>query len=430
VISKIAIGNVRSLDGLEYEFKPGINVISGPNGCGKTTILESVHLLAQGFSFRAKDLKDLIAWKNNEMILRGHFEDNGVSRNRGIRVHRRGSEVKENGESLKSPAGLFGACPAVIMQPSDIELLRGAPDVRRHWLDEILCYRSAANASVLRRYKRVLQQRNQWLKQYKKASLDRRSGLAVAEVVGGEDLFRVLTDQLVDLGAKLWAARLQLAAEVSPIITGYYRKLSSGVDEITCEYKSSILKELDALDGAEFLDDEELEVAAAGNAGVGAGVDADFAGAAGIAGAAEMPASVFAAAETGSGVVDENVLRAAFARKLEGLEFVEKMQGMTMAGPHRDDLALCIGGYEMRSVGSQGQCRSAALAMRFAAVDVAARYLSKPILLLDDIFAELDVNRRNAVAALIREKQCQVLIATPQAEEIPFDADAEIKLAL
>lgn len=389
---------MRSLSGFEQKLGSGITVVYGPNGCGKTTILEAIHLLAQGFSFRAKDLKEAISWKCDEMILRGHFEDNGMERNRGIRVHRRGAEVRENGESLKSAAALFGSCPAVIMQPSDIELLRGAPDVRRHWLDEILCYRSAANGAVLRRYKRVLQQRNQWLKQYKKAAQDRRNGVSAAEVVGGEDLFKILTEQLIDLGAKLWSARLTLTEEMSPIITGYYRKLSGGVDEITCAYKSSILKELDALDGAEFLDCEELDEVSP--------------------------------AEPQDEIVSEESLREAFARKLAGLEYVEKLQGMTMAGPHRDDLAVCIGGYEMRSVGSQGQCRSAALAMRFAAVDVASRYLSKPILLLDDIFAELDVNRRNAVADLIREKECQVVIATPQKEDLPFTADAEVQLSL
>lgn len=388
MIDSLSVNGMRSLAGFEQTFGPGITVVYGPNGCGKTTILEAIHLLAQGFSFRAKDLKEAVSWKNDEMILRGRFEDNGMERNRGIRVHRRGAEARENGESLKSVAGLFGCCPAVIMQPSDIELLRGAPDVRRHWLDEILCYRSATNAAVLRRYKRVLQQRNQWLKQYKKASLERRNGGVVSEVVGGDELFNVLTEQLIDLGAKLWFARLTLTTEMSPIITGYYRKLSSGVDEITCAYKSSILKELDALDDDEFSDGDDLDASAG----------------------------------------TEEELRTAFAQKLAGLEFVEKLHGMTMAGPHRDDLALCIGGYEMRSVGSQGQCRSAALAMRFAAVDVASRYLSKPILLLDDIFAELDVNRRNAVAALIREKQCQVVIATPQKEDLPFEADAEIKL--
>ncbi|WP_254917399.1 DNA replication/repair protein RecF [Fibrobacter sp. UWB4] len=389
------ISKVRSLESMDCNFDAGINVICGPNGCGKTTILESIHLLAQGFSFRSRDLRELITWKQNELILRGEFEDEGRERMRALRVFSRGSEVRENGETLKSPTAFFGTCPAVIMQPSDIELLRGGPEVRRHWLDEILCYRSAANALVLRRYKRVLQQRNKWLKEFK------QNGAAV----GGEDLFRVLTQQLIELGAKLWAARIALSKEVSEIITRYYRKLSGGVDEITCAYKSSILKSLDALDVADPLSEEMMDEIPAGGSVNAAGV-----------------------AAYSSDAVSEEMLRNAFARKLADLEFVERLQGMTMAGPHRDDLALCASGYEMRSVGSQGQCRSAAVAMRFAAVDVASRYLTKPILLLDDIFAELDVNRRDAVAALIREKECQVVIATPQAEDLPFKADVRIQI--
>ena len=395
MISKVFISKVRSLESMDCNFDAGINVICGPNGCGKTTILESIHLLAQGFSFRSRDLRELITWKQNELILRGEFEDEGRERMRALRVFSRGSEVRENGETLKSPTSFFGTCPAVIMQPSDIELLRGGPEVRRHWLDEILCYRSAANALVLRRYKRVLQQRNKWLKEFK------QNGAAV----GGEDLFRVLTQQLIELGAKLWAARISLSKEVSEIITRYYRKLSGGVDEITCAYKSSILKSLDALDVADPLSEEMMDEIPAGGS-----------------------VNVAEEAADSSDAVSEEMLRNAFARKLADLEFVERLQGMTMAGPHRDDLALCASGYEMRSVGSQGQCRSAAVAMRFAAVDVASRYLTKPILLLDDIFAELDVNRRDAVAALIREKECQVVIATPQAEDLPFKADVRIQI--
>lgn len=406
MISSLSLAHVRSLDGREYRFVPGINVIHGKNGCGKTTVLEAVHLLAQGFSFRAHDLKELIAWNANEMILRGAFEYDGRELARAVQVGRYKNIVKENGEPLRAVSQFFGKAPAVIMQPSDIELLRGAPEIRRRWLDEILCFRSASNAKVLRDYRRVLQQRNQWLRQFKK------DGAAL----GGEDLFHVLTDQLVALGAKLWAARISLSNEISPIITGYYRRLSGGVDTITCNYKSSILKDLDALDAAVFMDENELEAVAAesGAQYVPEGGDAGENGAGGSA--SDAP-------------VSEEMLKNAFAEKLAGLEFIEKLQGITMSGPHKDDLALCASGYEMRSVGSQGQCRSAAIAMRFAAVDVAARYLTKPVLLLDDIFAELDVDRRGAVASLIREKDCQVLIATPQVEELPFKADSEISLS-
>ena len=244
-------------------------------------------------------------------------------------------------------------------------------------------------------------------------------------------MFRVLTQQLIELGAKLWAARIALSKEVSEIITRYYRKLSGGVDEITCAYKSSILKSLDALDAADPLSDEMMdEIPVGGAAGGIVSIAAEGNAAYDAGGNALENDAENASGSEASDVPSEEMLRNAFSRKLADLEFVERLQGMTMAGPHRDDLALCASGYEMRSVGSQGQCRSAAVAMRFAAVDVASRYLTKPILLLDDIFAELDVNRRDAVASLIREKQCQVVIATPQAEDLPFKADVVLELSI
>lgn len=99
-----------------------------------------------------------------------------------------------------------------------------------------------------------------------------------------------------------------------------------------------------------------------------------------------------------------------------------------MAGPHKDDFVLISNDHDLRSVGSQGQCRSAAIGMRFTAVDIAGTHLMRPLLLLDDVFAELDPVRRSSVAEIIRAKKCQVFVATPRAEDLPFAPDLNVRL--
>jgi len=355
---------MRNLREGNWTFGDGITIISGKNGTGKTTLLEAVYLLCEGFSFRSRNLNDLISWNLQEMILRGELflsADEPSILSRAISINRaRGITAKKDGVECKSASAFFGNIPAVIMQPADMEMVRGAPENRRRYLDELLCFKNARNADLLRRYRRVLLERNQWLKQNK-----------LGEAVGGEDLFSVLTQQLMDLAAKLWVERFALVNEIAPIICAYYERLAGTADEVAVSYKSSV----------------------------------DF-----------------------SSEVLEKSLRTKFAEKLDTLDFAERMQGITLAGPHKDDLFLSLHGHEMRYSGSQGQCRSATIALRFAASDIASSHLASPVLLLDDVFAELDPFRRMAVSELIRQKKCQVFVAAPRAEDLPFTADAEIRM--
>lgn len=363
MIRSLSFLSLRNLPEGYFEFGDGITVVCGKNGTGKTTLLEAIHVLCEGFSFRSHSLSDLVGWNASEMILRGALAESPDSERifeRALSVNRnKGVTAKKDGTLCRSAASFFGAIPAVIMQPADMEMVRGAPEIRRRYLDELLCFRNVRNADLLRRYRRVLAERNQWLRQNK-------SG----EAVGGEELFSVLTGQLIDLGVSVWRERLELVEEISPLICSYYEMLDGKNDAVFVGYKSSV-------------------------------------------------------AESGA---SEETLRRAFAEKLETLDFAERMQGISLAGPHKDDLKLSLHGHEMRNAGSQGQCRSATIAMRLAASDLASEHLVKPVLLLDDIFAELDKNRRGAVADIIREKKCQVFVATPRAEDLPFTANAKIEM--
>lgn len=354
MISRLSISGMRALPAMEREFASGITVVSGKNGSGKTTLLESIFVLCQGFSFRAKNLNQLLPWNGSaETVLRGTLKYEDESSERALLITPSEISAKKDGALLRSAGGFFGKFPAVMMQPSDIELVRGAPEIRRKWMDEILCFLSPLNADLLKRYRRVLVQRNEWLRQKK-----------TGHAVGGEEVFNVLSEQLASLGAKLWKERFALFNLASKIIPEYYAKLTGAKDLITCSYRS-------AVKNGENVEQRFLEL------------------------------------------LDENY-------------DMERRNGITLVGPHKDDFVLWTCENEMRNFGSQGQCRSSAIAMRFAAVDIACNNLLPPVLLLDDILAELDTDRRTAVSEIIREKKCQVFVATPRSEDMPFTPDDTI----
>lgn len=353
MIEKILLDGVRALPFQERNFSSGITVVSGPNGSGKTSLLEALFLLCQGFSFRTRDLKSILSWNAYEAILRAELVSETKQSTRALRITKDAITAKKEGELCRGVSAFFGEFPAVMMQPSDIELVRGAPEIRRRWMDEILCFQSKKNADLLRRYRRILSQRNEWLHSFRQG-----------KSVGGEEVFVVLSQQLVSLGAALWQERFKLIDNLSLLIPEYYLKLSAGKEEVRVSYRT-------VLDSRESLETQFMEL-------------------------------------------------------LEKNEDSERRLGMTLVGPHRDDFILWLSDYDMRSIGSQGQCRSASIAMRMSAIDVASAMSLPPVLLLDDILAELDFNRRLAVSEMIREKKCQVFVATPQEKDLPFSPDDSI----
>lgn len=356
MIERLESQDFRNLQPCALDFSPGLTLVCGANGQGKSNLLEAIHLICQGFSFRTRNLTETVAWEAPSMVLRAQVGPAGNPRARALQVVRgQGVKAKVDGQESTGAGALFGEAPVVMMGPGDMELVRGGPEERRRYLDELLCYRKPANADLLRRFRRVLLQRNRWLK-------DNRENRAT----GGEEVFAVWTEQLVELAARLWHERLALSRELAPWIAAYHGLLSAGVDTVQVAYHS-------------FFTDT---------------------------------------------VPDATDLEALYRARLHGQFQTERRLGSTLSGPHRDDLVLSMDNHVLREVGSQGQCRCAALALRLAAVDLTLAHHLAPVLLLDDIFAELDPQRREAVADVIRDKKCQTFVATPHAADLPFTGDA------
>jgi DNA replication and repair protein RecF len=343
----------RNLKEFSLEFSEGITVISGKNGQGKSNLLEAIHIICQGFSFKTRNLQEAIGWDASSFVIRAKTSFLDCEKNEAaIQAESSGIRGKLNGKEFRLASVLFGIAPLVFISPEDVQLAKGTPESRRNYIDELLCFCKKSNLDLLRRYRRILQQRNRWLKDNLNAS-----------AVGGEYLFEVLTEQLASLAVLVWEERKWLCEILKPHINSFYQTLSNKTEEIKFSYERAMAKE-------DFL----------------------------------------------------KILKEKFD--------AERASGITLAGPHRDDVELLMQGHSIRDFGSQGQCRSTALAMKFAAAEIIECYSNaKPILLLDDVFAELDHSRRAAVAKIVKQKEYQTFAATPSKEDLPFKGDSHITLA-
>lgn len=334
----------RNLQESSLEFSQGITVISGQNGSGKSNLLEAIHIICQGFSFRTRNLQEAVKWNESNFVIRAKTAENEAA----IQVDNAKTRVKLNGKEFRRASALFGTAPLVFISPEDIALAKDSAENRRNFIDELLCFCKKSNLELLRKFRRILAQRNRWLKDS-----------SLGEAAGGDYLFETLTEQLASLAVLVWKERKELCEILEPCIRNYYHILSANSESMSFSYTKALGK--------------------------------------------------------------EEYLKVLYEKKS-----TDTAAGITTRGPHRDDVELFVQGHLARDFASQGQCRSIVLAMKFAAAEIIEKHSAKPILLLDDIFAELDSNRREAVAQIVRQKGCQTFAATPNIKDLPFKGDAEL----
>lgn len=361
-VAHLSLADFRSYPSLELPLEPGATTLLGANGQGKTNLLEAVGYLATLGSHRVSSDQPLVRMGAERAVVRASVvRDERTALLEVELVPGRANRARINRSPLPRPRELLGTLRTVLFAPEDLALVKGDPGDRRRFLDALLVLRAPRYAGVQADYERVLKQRTTLLRT---ASLARRGGRSGG---GGADLSTLDTwdAHLARFGGELLAARLRLVELLAPLVDKAYAEVSDGRGPITLDYRASL---------------------------------------------PELPAEPTAAA-----------LSEALLAELARLRQQEVERGVTLAGPHRDELLLSIGELPARGYGSQGESWSLALALRLASYELlrgADLGGGEPVLLLDDVFAELDVTRRERLAALVADAE-QVLVSAAVEGDVP-----------
>ncbi|MGH2772279.1 MAG: DNA replication/repair protein RecF [Actinomycetota bacterium] len=332
-INRLELINFRNFGSEAAEFGPGLNLLIGSNGQGKTNLLEAVYAIGSGSSHRAGLNAAMIRQGENAAFLHG----SGLVRARTISWDAefpRGAPARlmvDKNPARRSPSSQTLA--AVHFSPEDLDLVKGGPEQRRHFLDEVSSRcRPAAKAAQLE-YEKTLRQRNRLLKEIR----------ANPRSAGQLDVW---TLQLAAAGARVAADRLRLVDEAAGLIEEHYRRLSGLRPAVVTEYSASWRQ----------------------------------------------------------GEVTTEGLQSSLHDALERAKGADIDRALTTMGPHRDDLYLAVGDLDARQFASQGEQRTLSIALRLTEKDlVTAARNEKPVLLLDDVFSELDQSRKGHVAELVKD---------------------------
>lgn len=358
-VAHLSLADFRSYARAEVALDPGVSVFTGPNGQGKTNLVEAVGYVATLGSHRVAGDAPLVRLGAERAVIRASVVREGRPTLIELELNPgRANRARINRSDNVRPRDVLGLLRTVLFAPEDLALVKGDPGERRRFLDELLVARAPRLAGVRQDYERVLKQRNALLKS---AASARRAG-------GGRGMdlstLDVWDEHLARSGAELTARRVELTEALRPLVAGAYAELApeSGATELA--YRASALEE---------------------------------------------------GAEPPSGREE------AYRQLLEALGRVRRQElerGVTLVGPHRDDLLLRLGPLPAKGYASHGESWSFALALRLASYELLRADGGEPVLVLDDVFAELDARRRERLAALAAPGE-QVLVTAAVEEDVP-----------
>jgi DNA replication and repair protein RecF len=360
-VKGIRLADFRSYEQVEVELAPGVTTFVGPNGQGKTNLVEAVGYVSILGSHRVATDAPLVRIGAERAVV----GIEAVKDDRSVLIEieinpGRANRARINRSAATRPKDVLGIVRTVVFAPEDLALVKGDPSDRRRFIDDLLIQRSPRMLGVKSDYDRILKQRNALLK-----------SASVARRVNADEMVRTLEvwdDQLCDVGADLVAARVALLSELQPHLVQAYGVIATDADsssDASIGYVSSLGESTDL---------------------------------------------------TADRAAWREQLRAGIERRRKD----ELDRGLTLVGPQRDDLLFTLGVGPAKGFASHGESWSLALAARLASMEVLRSDGDDPVLILDDVFAELDSARRRRLTEQVAGTD-QVLITAAVTEDVPSE---------
>ncbi|WP_454117616.1 DNA replication/repair protein RecF [Microbacterium lacticum] len=374
IVEQLSLVDFRNYAAVDVTLGSGANVFVGRNGQGKTNLAEAIGYFATLGSHRVSQDAPMVRDGADAAIVRMRLAYGDRRVQLEAQLNRSGSnKARVNGAAVKT-AELPRYAQVVLFAPEDLQIVRGDPSSRRRFADQLLVQRAPRMAGVLADYDRVLKQRTALLKS------------ARARGIRGDALstLDVWNDKLVQLGTDIIRARLALARALSVPVAEAYTAIAGEDHRPELEWALSIR-------GGDPEDDSDTP-------------------------ASSRPLDQ----RVGDGTTEADEIQAQFRAALADKRQSELDRGLTLVGPHRDDLVLRVRGLPVKGYASHGESWSVALALRLASAQLlrAQSQLGDPVLILDDVFAELDVDRRARLAGLVGGFE-QVVVTAAVENDVP-----------
>jgi DNA replication and repair protein RecF len=368
IVTHLSLTDFRNYENAEVDLVAGPNLFVGSNGQGKTNLVEAIGYLSTLGSHRVATDHALIRAGRDAAIVRARLEHSERSVLVEVQLNRSSANRAQVNRVATKPRELPRYATSVLFAPEDLALVRGDPGGRRRYLDQLLVQLAPRLAGVLADYDRVLRQRTTLLKSVRAARVA-ESQLSTLEV---------WNDRLADLGSQIIVERSALIDRIRPQVAEAYRRIAGD------DHRADLAARLSILGSGATDDDDE-------------------------------PVDAVAASAVGAADVRE-----AFTAALARVRRQELDRGLTLVGPHRDDLVLTLNGLPAKGYASHGESWSFALALKLAAAATlrADSPLGDPVVILDDVFAELDEIRRSRLASAIDDYE-QVLITAAVLDDVP-----------